>query len=42
MLHTSLLGFGLDVLLGDKIGFVNACGKSCCRSSIWFFQETAA
>jgi EAL and modified HD-GYP domain-containing signal transduction protein len=24
MLHTSLLGFGLDVLLGDKIGFVNA------------------
>lgn len=24
MLHTSLLGFGLDTLLGDKIGFVNA------------------
>jgi c-di-GMP-related signal transduction protein len=24
MLHTSLLGFGLDVLLGDKVGFVNA------------------
>lgn len=24
MLHTSLLGFGLDVLLGDKPGFVNA------------------
>jgi c-di-GMP-related signal transduction protein len=24
MLHTSLLGFGLDVLLGDRVGFVNA------------------
>ncbi len=24
MLHTSLLGFGLDMLLGDKLGFVNA------------------
>jgi len=24
MLHTSLLGFGLDTLLGDKLGFVNA------------------
>jgi c-di-GMP-related signal transduction protein len=24
MLHTSLLGFGLDVLLGDRAGFVNA------------------
>jgi c-di-GMP-related signal transduction protein len=24
MLHTSLLGFGLDVLLGEKPGFVNA------------------
>lgn len=24
MLHTSLLGFGLDVLLGDTVGFVNA------------------
>ncbi|MEO8636328.1 MAG: hypothetical protein ABI587_13730 [Gemmatimonadales bacterium] len=24
MLHTSLLGFGLDVLLGDRLGFINA------------------
>ncbi len=24
MLHTSLLGFGLDTLLGDKLGFINA------------------
>jgi hypothetical protein len=24
MLHTTLLGFGLDVLLGDRVGFVNA------------------
>lgn len=24
MLHTSLLGFGLDTLIGDKLGFINA------------------
>lgn len=24
MLHTSLLGFGLDVLLGERVGYVNA------------------